>query len=60
MLADEPTGNLDHETALAVFGLFIRVARDEGTAVLIVTHDREIAALCDRTVELKDGRIVER
>lgn len=60
VLADEPTGNLDHETALAVFGLFIRVARDEGTAVLIVTHDREIAALCDRTVELKDGRIVER
>ena len=60
LLADEPTGNLDHETALAVFGLFIRVARDEGTAVLIVTHDREIAALCDRTVELKDGRIVER
>lgn len=59
VLADEPTGNLDRDTALAVFSLFVRIAREEGTAVLIVTHDRELAALCDRTFRLADGTIRE-
>lgn len=57
VLADEPTGNLDHETASAVFELFLKIAREEGTAVLIVTHDRELARRCGRGVRLVEGRI---
>jgi putative ABC transport system ATP-binding protein len=57
VLADEPTGNLDSETAGSVLRLFRSLA-DAGTTVLIATHDRDIARLSDRTVELSDGRIV--
>lgn len=57
VLADEPTGNLDHETAAAVFELFLSIAREEGTAVLIVTHDRELARRCGRAVRLAAGRL---
>ncbi len=59
VLADEPTGNLDRETALAVFALFLRIAREEKTALVIVTHDREIAALCGRSVRLEMGRTTD-
>lgn len=46
LLADEPTGNLDRGTADTVFGLMMQLARDEGTAVIMVTHDRSLAERC--------------
>lgn len=57
ILADEPTGNLDHETAMDVFEAFVESARSRGCAVLIVTHDVALAARCDRILRLAEGRI---
>ncbi|WP_313312725.1 ABC transporter ATP-binding protein [Pulveribacter sp.] len=57
LLADEPTGNLDSQSAADVFGLFRRFNREFGCAVLMVTHDPRLSAQCDRTVTLVDGRI---
>jgi len=57
LLADEPTGNLDTQSAAAVFALFRRFNRDFGCAVLIVTHDSRLSAQCDRTLTLVDGRL---
>lgn len=58
VLADEPTGNLDTQTAAEVFELFRKVHRERGCAVLLVTHDPRLSATCDRTINLVDGRIV--
>lgn len=60
ILADEPTGNLDSTTANEVFALMRRVNQDKGVAFLMVTHDRELASRCDRTIEIIDGRIAPR
>jgi lipoprotein-releasing system ATP-binding protein len=58
VLADEPTGNLDTRAAEGVFELMREVNAASGTAMLLVTHNRDLALRCDRLVELVDGRIV--
>ncbi|HAR05937.1 MAG TPA: ABC transporter ATP-binding protein, partial [Pseudomonas sp.] len=58
LLADEPTGNLDTRTAQSVFELFHRLNAQFGCAILVVTHDPRLAADCERTIQLVDGRIV--
>lgn len=59
ILADEPTGNLDSESASEAFDLFLKLARNEGTSVIMVTHDKELASRCDRVLILKAGRLQE-
>jgi putative ABC transport system ATP-binding protein len=58
ILADEPTAALDKETGRDVVALFQRLASEEGTAVLIVTHDNRILDVADRILNMVDGRIV--
>ena len=58
ILADEPTGNLDTRNAAAVFDIFQHLAAEEGRAILVVTHDAELAKRANRRIHLVDGRIV--
>lgn len=58
LLADEPTGNLDPETANHVFQALISLVRDSNLAALVVTHNHELAARMDRTITLSGGEIV--
>lgn len=55
LLADEPSGNLDSSTSQAIYDLLLSSIENKEKALIVVTHDRELAALCDRTLILKDG-----
>jgi putative ABC transport system ATP-binding protein len=59
LLADEPTGSLDHATGERVMQLMFELNRDAGTTLVLVTHDRSIAARCDRQIRIDAGRLVE-
>jgi putative ABC transport system ATP-binding protein len=58
LLADEPTGNLDQATGRLVIELLTRMRREQGTTMVLVTHDADLALLADRVITLVDGRIV--
>jgi putative ABC transport system ATP-binding protein len=58
LLADEPTGNLDGETGRAVMDCLFAEHAQRGTALLLITHDAELAARCGRKINLADGRVV--
>lgn len=57
LLADEPTGDLDDETATTLFHLLQRLCRDQGLAALLVSHSTELASRCDRTLRLSGGQL---
>lgn len=58
LMADEPTGNLDSENGQQILELLIGLNKQEKTTLVLVTHDRELAAHADRVIMLKDGRVV--
>ena len=58
VLADEPTGNLDHNTALSIYDLMRELNREYDTAFLVVTHDGELASKMDRQLHMQDGLLV--
>jgi putative ABC transport system ATP-binding protein len=60
VLADEPTGNLDTGTGRQVIELLMRVNREHGRTLVLVTHDPDLAAMADEIISLRDGRIVDR
>lgn len=57
VLGDEPTGNLDEKTAATVFDLLLELNREQGIALVMVTHDRRLARRLDRTLELTQGQL---
>ena len=57
LIADEPTGNLDPQTALSVFEMLLATVRDHGVAALIATHNMDLAARMDRRLTLRDGAV---
>ena len=58
LLADEPTGNLDGETGAQIIELMFRLSAEQGTTLLLITHDPSLASRCDREIRIADGRIV--
>ena len=58
LLADEPTGNLDRATGGAIMELLMGMRARFGTTLMLITHDPDLAARCDRTIAMADGRIV--
>ncbi len=60
LLADEPTGSLDESTSTKVFQLILDLVRKEGATLLMATHDRAMAGLCDCVLEMHDGKIREK
>lgn len=59
LLCDEPTGALDESNRGKVFDLLLDLVRSRGRTLVLATHDAELAGLCDRTVRMRDGRMVE-
>ncbi|MFN2432263.1 MAG: ABC transporter ATP-binding protein, partial [Gemmatimonadota bacterium] len=57
LLADEPTGNLDHKNSTQVHALLFELARERGIAFVVVTHNPELAAETDRSLRLEDGAL---
>ena len=57
ILADEPSGNLDYGNSQAIHQLLLMLTKEEGKTLVIVTHDSELASLCDKTYQLKDGKL---
>ncbi len=58
LLADEPTGSLDHATGAAVMELMLQLNREQGTTLVLVTHDRGLAERCQRSITLEAGRVL--
>jgi lipoprotein-releasing system ATP-binding protein len=58
LLADEPTGNLDHKNSTIVFDLLTRLAKENGQAIVLVTHNPDIAKRCDHVRPMRDGEFV--
>jgi len=59
LLADEPTGNLDSQTAAGILDLLARLRHEDQMTVIIATHDPQIAARCDRLIRLRDGAVID-
>ncbi len=58
VLADEPSGNLDSQNAKELHGLFSKLSKEMGYTIVVVTHNKELAAMADRTLTMKDGQIL--
>lgn len=58
ILADEPTGNLDTKTGLVVLETFKKLNKEQGRTIVLITHEPEVAAHADRTIHVKDGKIL--
>ena len=59
IFADEPTGNLDTQTGAVVEDILFRLNREHGITLIIVTHDEDLAARCDRRIHIRDGVLVD-
>jgi putative ABC transport system ATP-binding protein len=59
VFADEPTGNLDGETAAEIEHLFFALNKEQGTTLIVVTHDLALASKCQRRLDLQEGHLVE-
>ena len=57
LVADEPTGNLDETTGESIIDLLFALKRDRGATLVLVTHDLNLARLCDRMVRLRSGQV---
>lgn len=60
ILADEPTGNLDSVSSKNVMEILVKLQRELNVTMILVTHDKEIANYCNRTIKIEDGKICER